>query len=74
MSDPEQFVITYSIHPYFAVSADADKLKGIRGVGETPQKALQNLRVEVAKRYPKSLYKVVEKYKESETGKWRMAE
>lgn len=53
--------VKYRIIPYFAVAIDDDTIfSGIRGVGETPFKALVNMRGEVRRRYPASRYDIEE--------------
>ena len=65
--------IDYTIVPYFAVSTPL--LPGTRGVGETPLKALVNLKGEVRRRYPKSMYDLEEHITNPEfVSEWKMPE
>lgn len=69
-SDPVDVVVTYSIHPYYAVSSDAARLTGIMGFGKTLQEALENLRFQVNAKYPKDTFKIIEKIDSSKNHRW----
>ncbi len=57
----ETVTIRYAAQQYFAVSADDPKLRGIIGVGATPQLAVENLRSSVRRAYPNNKYDIIEK-------------
>jgi hypothetical protein len=74
-ADRQQVAVSYRLIPYFGVECDSPALSGIRGVGETPLKALVNMRGEVMKRFPQRHYNVSETISNPEmaTG-WKMPE
>lgn len=72
----EDAYIRYRILPYYAIEVDGDpRFSGIRGIGETPLKALINIRGEVVKRYPPREYSLHESIINPEmTQGWQIGE
>jgi hypothetical protein len=59
-AERQTVTIRYSVEPYFAVSCDDPKLRGIKGIGATKREALANMRAAVRRTYPFSGYDIVE--------------
>lgn len=59
-AERQTVTIRYSVEPYFAVSCDDPKLKGIKGIGPTKREALANMRSAVRRAYPFSGWDIVE--------------
>lgn len=59
-SERQTIAVAYRIIPYFAVEVDHPRLAGIRGVGESPYRALVNMRGAVRSRFPASAFDLEE--------------
>lgn len=65
VEERQTVTVRYRIQPYFAVTVDDHNLRGIAGVGPSPQLAVENLRSEVRRRYPNNKFDIVEKVEPS---------
>jgi len=73
--DRQTVTVSYRLIPYFAVEADLPSVSGIRGVGETPLKALVNMRGEIVRRFPAHHYDLEETIVNPEFANgWKMPE
>lgn len=57
----QRVAIRYRILPYYAIEIEGDpRFSGVRGIGESPLKALINMRTQVARVYPTKEYSLDE--------------